>query len=103
MHLKQEQTFPESKGLQGYQVKVFLEEILIIQVSTRSPVLVEKLTIGEVEDRNYYCFLGILRNIIGPTLQEMFLYYPKPNHYKTILPCKRKLEYKTQNCGQALT
>ena len=74
---------------------MFLKEILIIQVRKSSPVLVEKLTIGEVEDRNCYCFLGILRNIIGLTLQEMFLYYPKPNHYKTILPCKRKLEYKT--------
>lgn len=67
---------------------MFLKEILIIQVSTRSPVLVEILTIEEAEDRSCYCFLSILRNIIGPTLQEMFLHYPKPNHDKTILPCK---------------
>ena len=33
-------------------------------------MLVEKLTIGEVEDRNCYCFLGILRNIIEDALEE---------------------------------
>lgn len=73
-------------------MKLFLKEILIIQVSTRPLVLVKILTIEEVEDRSCYCFLVILRNIIGPTLQEMFLYCPKPNHDKTILPYKRKLE-----------
>lgn len=57
-------------------------------------MLVELLTIGEMENRSCYCFLGILRNILGPTLQEMFLYYTKPNHCKTILPCKRKLKQK---------
>lgn len=75
--LKQAQPSPEIKKCQDYSDTVLLKEILIAEGEGKSPVLVEKLTMGKQQQELLLC-AGVLRNIIGSTLQEMFLYYLKP-------------------------
>lgn len=61
--LKQAQTSPEIKKCQDYSDTVLLKEILIAQGEGKSPVLVEKLTMGKQQQELLLC-AGVLRNIL---------------------------------------